>query len=262
MKLKNAPVYLVIAQVRFNPILNLEGFVTAIQEKMRLKGFPDFKRQVTQQLVMPFGNAEGVVPSMSAQLRFVFGDMAGQQNFSLDNNAISFQTTQYETFPEFLALFLEGIQIVHEAIKLDYFERIGVRYLDVVFPRESESETFMDYLIPEVVGLNQKITGEVSHSYTETVSKDHQVQLIARSYIQNGTLGLPDELVGRIPKVQQKFLDINGWHAILDNDASLEIRNPFNLEEIQKILTDLKEKIAASFKVTVTPKALEIWDNL
>jgi uncharacterized protein (TIGR04255 family) len=260
MKLKNAPVYLVIAQVRFNPILNLEGFVTAIQEKMRLKGFPDFKRQVTQQLVMPFGNAEGVAPSMSAQSRFVFGDMAGQQNFSLDNNAISFQTTQYETFPEFLALFLEGVQIVHEAIKLDYFERIGVRYLDVVFPKESE--TFMDYLIPEVVGLRQKIVGEVSHSFTETVSKDHQAQLIARSYVQNGTLGLPDELVGRIPKVQQKFLDINGWHAILDNDASLEIRSSFDLEEIQKILTDLKEKIAASFKVMVTPKALEIWDTL
>jgi uncharacterized protein (TIGR04255 family) len=260
MKLKNAPVYLVIAQVRFNTILNLEAFVPAIQEKMRLKGFPDFQRQMTQQLVMPFGNAEGTPPSVSAQVRFVFGDMDGQQNFSLDNNAISFQTTQYETFEEFSALFLEGVQIVHEAIKLDYFERIGVRYLDAIFPKESES--FSDYLIPEVIGLRQKISGEVSHSFSETVSKDNQMQLIARSYIQNATLGIPNELVGRVPKIQQKFLALNGWHAILDNDASLETRQAFDLEQIKAILTELKEKIATSFKSVTTEHAMKAWDTL
>ncbi len=260
MKLKNAPVYLVIAQVRFNPILNLEAFVPAIQEKMRLEGFPDFQRQITQQLVLPFGNPEGVAPSMTAQSRSIFGDMSGQQNFSLDSSSISFQTTEYGSFEDFSMLFLKGVQIVHDAIKLDYFERIGVRYLDAVFPKQSES--FMDYLIPEVVGLRQKLSGEVSHSFSETVSRDNQMQLIARSYIQNGNLGIPDELAGRTPKIQQKFLSLSGWHAILDNDASLEARNPFDLEQIKNILTELKKKISTSFKLVTTEHARKVWDTL
>ncbi len=260
MKLKNAPVYLVIAQVRFNPILNLEAFVPAIQEKMRLKGFPDYQPQKTQQIVLPFGNVESGTPSMTSQSRFSFGDRDGQQSFLLDTNAISFQTTRYDTFEDFLTLFLYGVQTVHDAIKLDYFERIGVRYLDVIAPKAPE-EKFSDYLIPEMIGLREKMAGEVSHSFTETVSKDNEMQLIARCYIQNGTLSIPNELIGRIPRIQQRFLDLNGWHAILDNDASLELRKDFNVGEIQTILTELKEKIAKSFKLVITAHALKTWDT-
>ena len=34
-KLANAPVYYTVAQVQFNPILNLDSFLPAIQAKMR-----------------------------------------------------------------------------------------------------------------------------------------------------------------------------------------------------------------------------------
>ena len=43
--LKNPPVYLTLAQVRFNPILKLVDFLPSIQESFRHAGYPDFEHQ-------------------------------------------------------------------------------------------------------------------------------------------------------------------------------------------------------------------------
>ena len=62
-KMSDAPVYFTVAQVQFNPILNIEGYLTTIQDRMRIASFPDFKRVDIQQLVVPFGAAgEGGQP--------------------------------------------------------------------------------------------------------------------------------------------------------------------------------------------------------
>ena len=44
--MKSAPVFFTVAQVRFNPILSLDSYITAIQEHFRRNGFPDFKKVV------------------------------------------------------------------------------------------------------------------------------------------------------------------------------------------------------------------------
>ena len=41
-KLTNAPVYYTVAQVQFNPVLDLDGYIPAIQSKMREAHFPGF----------------------------------------------------------------------------------------------------------------------------------------------------------------------------------------------------------------------------
>ena len=43
-KMKNAPVYFVLAQVRFNPLLTLDSYVPAIQETLRKAGYADFSK--------------------------------------------------------------------------------------------------------------------------------------------------------------------------------------------------------------------------
>lgn len=52
-KLSNAPVYYTVAQVQFNPVLDLDSYVPAIQAKMRDAHFPDFKKEVFQRLDFP-----------------------------------------------------------------------------------------------------------------------------------------------------------------------------------------------------------------
>ena len=60
-KMKNAPVYFTVAQVRFNPVLNMEGYLPTIQERMRATNFPDFKRETIQQLILSFASPSNTI---------------------------------------------------------------------------------------------------------------------------------------------------------------------------------------------------------
>lgn len=103
-KLNNAPVYYTLAQVQFNPVLSLDAYIPAIQAKMRERHFPDFRQDVVQRLVLPFGTVEPgqlAAPTIAPQSRYQFGDIPGSARFVLETNALAFQTTGYETFEAF-----------------------------------------------------------------------------------------------------------------------------------------------------------------
>ena len=132
-KLTNAPVYYTVAQVQFNPVLDLDGYIPAIQSKMREAHFPDYKKEVVQRLVLPFGGTEQgqlAAPTVTPQSRYQFGDIDGRSLFLLETNALSFQTTSYDTFAIFSGALLKGLGVLHNALRLDFVERIGLRYLD------------------------------------------------------------------------------------------------------------------------------------
>lgn len=259
-KMSNAPVYFTVAQVRFNPVLNLEGYLPAIQDRMRTTHFPDFERQIFQQLIVPFGASEGgqvPTPSFLAQARCIFGNIEGTSRFVLENNSLAFQATAYETFESFLKMLLDGLGIVHEALRLDFTERVGLRYLDAVLPKADE--TLSDYLTPEVLGLSEKLTGQLSHSLSETVSINAVGHMISRVIIRDGHVGLPVELMALAPKLDPRFTQPDGRHAIIDTDAFHEQREAFSLEKLESRLLALHDEIDKSFRATVTPHALAFW---
>ena len=130
-KLSSAPLYYTVAQVQFNPVLDLDGYIPAIQSKMRETHFSDYKKEVVQRLVFPFGNAEQdqmAAPTVASQSRYLFGDIDGRSSFMLETNTLSFQTTRYDTFETFSETLLGGLRILHNALGLDFVERIGLRY--------------------------------------------------------------------------------------------------------------------------------------
>jgi uncharacterized protein (TIGR04255 family) len=261
-KINNAPVYFTVAQIRFNPILNMDGYLAAIQEKMRMAHFPDFKRETIQQLTVPFNasNEEGKVPtpSFTPRARCIFGNIEGKTEFVLENNALSLQTTVYETFEAFSKILLDGLMIVHNALNLDFTERVGLRYLDAVLPKENE--LLSDYLTTEVLGLAFKLSGKLSHSFNETVTMNTTGQLVSRVVIQSGPLGLPPELMVLAPRIDQRFTQTKGLHAIIDTDAFTIVREPFNVDKLRERLHALHLEINKSFKATVTPSALKKWE--
>lgn len=261
-KMKNAPVYFTVAQVRFNAVLNLESYLPAIQDRMRAEHFPDYKREVLQRIALPIsgGDAEQVAaPPILSQSRFTFGDIDDMSGFVLDNNSLSFQTTDYDTFETFSKKLLDGLSILHDALHLDFTERVGLRYLDAVLPT-AEKESLSDYLAPEVLGLSQKLGGQLVHSVSETVSFFNSGQLVSRVIIQNGRVGLPPELTAGAPKVNSRFTQPEGPHAILDTDAYCEQREGFDLSKLETRLSVLHDEILKSFNVTVTPHATKTWN--
>jgi uncharacterized protein (TIGR04255 family) len=261
-KLFNAPVYFTVAQIQFNPVLNMEGYLPAIQDKMRIAHFPDFKRDSVQQLTIPFASSsqggQVVAPSFVPRARSIFGNMEGTTEFVLENNALALQTTAYDTFETFSKTLLDGLEIVHGALQLDFTQRVGLRYLDAVLPNQGES--LSDYLTSEVLGLALKLTeSKLSHSFSETVTLSSKGKLVSRVIIQEGPVGLPPEILTLAPRIDPRFMQFNGLHAIIDTDAFTEQRESFDIREIDQGLLALHDEIQKSFSLTVTPTALERW---
>lgn len=260
-KLTNAPVYYTVAQVQFNHVLDLDSYVPAIQAKMREAHFPDFKKEVFQRLDFPvLGTQQGqmVPPTLTAQSRYLFGDIAGRTAFLLETNALTLQTTAYDTFETFSGMLLTGLGILHSALRLDFVERIGLRYLDAVQPSKV-GETLRDYLVAEVLGLSLRGEGQLQQSVSETTIATSAGQLISRVVVRNGQIGLPMELSGLALAIEPRFTQREGLHAIVDTDASIVHREAFELSKVEARLTALHDEIDKSFKATVTDHAWVSW---
>lgn len=262
-KLNNAPVFYTVAQVQFNAVLDLETYIPAIQAKMREAKFPDYRKEYvqtfgfsTEQLQLSAG-----VPQIGQQqTRYLFGDISGHSIFLMEANALSFQTTRYDTFESFSDLFLKGLGIFDDAVKLAFFERIGLRYLDAVAPIDANRESLETMLVPHVLGLSLHGQGRLQHSVSETSVAIDAGQLVSRVIIRHGKIGLPMELGGAsAPKIEQRFTEREGLHAIIDTDAIAMHREAFELGKVSERLNALHKAIGQSFEATVTARALESW---
>jgi uncharacterized protein (TIGR04255 family) len=261
IKMKSAPVYFTIAQLRHNPILSLDSYVPAIQERMRKAGFPDFKRGVLAALSFSLGpgNETGQQSVMQKVERFTFSNMETTRGFVLLQDAISYQSTDYETYENFSRDFLMGVEILHEAVKLDFSQRIGIRYLDAIVPREGEEP--QQYLVPEVLGLAGRLKeGNIKHSFSETAIEVPNIgQVVARTIIQNGPLTFPPDLQPDALKMAPRFAGLDQVHAVIDTDGAFEARVAFDIAVLKTKLDELHQEISNAFQKTITDHARQTW---
>jgi uncharacterized protein (TIGR04255 family) len=260
-KLSKAPVYYTVTQVQFNHRLDLDAFLPDLQPRMTEIGFPDFQPQIYQNLILPLATGDGgqaPPPSIGSRLRYVFGDMRARTHFVLETNSLTLQSTSYETFEIFLETFMRGLALIQNALHLAFFDRIGLRYLDGVFPLVP-GDDLTAFLVPEVQGLSGKAQGALDHSITETVSRTSNGQVISRVLIRDGRLGFPVDFAISPPQLDPRFSHFEGRHAILDTDAFSVSREPFDLDAIRTKLISLHAIVRDSFYATVTPHALATW---
>lgn len=262
-KMKHAPVYFTIAQVRHNPI-QLGRYAPDIQESLRKAGYPDFRqgKAVTINLAPPStdGSPDVQEPPYSHVQRFTFLDRDGTRGFIVDQHALSFLTTEYDTFETFAAEFDKGLEIVHQHIMPDYSERVGLRYLDAIVPREGETE-LTKYLVPGVLGLAGGLPNgtNIALSMSETHIPTSNGNLLSRTIVRNGPLGFPSDLEPQGLRLPERFQQINGVHAIIDTDASYQSREAFDLENVRRRLALLHDTVWIAFDATVTPHAMQAW---
>lgn len=260
-KMRYAPVYFTIAQARFNTILALDSYAPQIQDRLRKQGFPDAKKgflaTINLNLAAP---TEASAPQMpvAQTTRYMFGNMEQTSGFILDQGALSFRTTGYDVFETFSSDFLKGLQAVEEAVDLSYTDRIGVRYLDAVFPKTAE--TLRDYLCGSMLGLTEKLPGTVVHAFSETLVKTDGINVLSRVIIQDGAVGFPPDLQPMTLSLAERFRELRGRHAIIDTDGSFESREAFDLERIRERLVLIHEEINRAFRASVTENALKVWE--
>jgi uncharacterized protein (TIGR04255 family) len=256
--LKNPPVYFTIAQVRFNTILKLADFLPAIQENLRHAGFSDFGVQKT--VVLQIVTQEGQpAPVPAAQVRYFFGNIDRTHAFLLESDKLSIQSTKYGSFEDFSELFMKGLAILHEVVKLDFVERIGLRYLDRVIPSDPESLSL--YLTSDVMNLGSRIDGKVLHSYFETLCQVGTIKLLSRIATAIGGVQFPPDLTPGTLVVEARLAEYDGLHAILDNDGFYETREVYSPGTVQKHLTEIHEVIGDAFRATASDHAFKMWSQ-
>jgi uncharacterized protein (TIGR04255 family) len=259
-KMSNAPVYYSLAQVRFNSVTALEQYVPKIQDTFRKAGYPDFQKLVVATLALT-KSSESQLPTFQQQARYHLLNESKTAGFIVEASSISFQTTDYETFEPFSAAFTKGLGILHDALELSYSERIGMRMLDAVVPKDGEK--LSSYLTSSVLGLTDQLGQEgLVHSISETRTKRGKANLNSRSIIQRqDTAGVafPEELHPVPIEVGAKFKGVTGLYGIIDTDSWVEERAKFDVGGLEKTLDSLHAEITLSFSHMVTEHAIAVW---
>jgi uncharacterized protein (TIGR04255 family) len=193
-KMANAPVYLVVTQIKFNRFNALDNYIPKIQDDFRKCGYPDYQRMAINVLNLQVG---GVLAPMGASLpafeatnRHVFLNIGRTEGFVLSQDGLIYLTAEYDVFTTLVEKFAEGVRIVHDVLKLAYTEKIGVRYLDAIFPEQGQP--LSKYLSGSVLGLDK---GGLVHSFSETKFASGPVVVTARTVVQKGSVGLPPDLL-------------------------------------------------------------------
>lgn len=257
--LKNPPVYLTLAQVRFNPILKLADFLPSIQESFRQAGYPDFDRQHIISIQLTTQEGQPPAPTPVQQERFLLGNVEKTHTFFLDGQSLTLQSTNYGQFETFSACFLDGLNIVNDAVKLAFTERVGLRYLDRVMPQAGE--TIEQYLVDQVQGLYSRLGGRPLYSFTEAMNEIGSIKLLSRVAIQEGPLALPPDIQAGSMQISERFRSYVGNSAILDNDGFVEGREAFSTKAVAEHLDAIHKVIESAFKTTATPYAFAAWDK-
>jgi uncharacterized protein (TIGR04255 family) len=257
--LKNPPVYFTVAQVKFNAVLKLSEFLPTIQERFRLNGYPDYQAGQVMVFELIIDNGGKPVPKQHIQEVHAFRNIEKTVSFVLETEKLTLQSTSYGRFEDFSAKFLKGMAIVHDAVNLDFVDRVGMRYLDRVWP--ASDDHLEDYLVPEARALSRVTAGIPLRSMCEALNKFGEVQVLSRVLTLDSALAFPPDMIPGDMAIDPRFSAFTGRHAILDFDGFREGRESFSAESVGKHLTTIHDHITEAFHATVTPHAMTVWNR-
>lgn len=260
LKWKNAPVYFVIAQIRFSPVVNIESFIPEIQELFRRNGFPDF--QLSQRIMLHLNGQQNSASETAMPIQeksFFFGNQSRTQVLLLDSNSFTLQTTTYSAFEDLSELFLRRFEEVSSLVSPSYTERVGIRYLDAVMPKDNES--IDQYLIPEVQGLRTYSKEKLLQTFSESRIQHEDGIVLSRVVRLRGKVAFPLDLHPTASQMilNSRFAGFEGHYAIIDTDGYNEERENLDVERLRNKLAALHTHVDDAFHKTITKFAVQQW---
>ena len=252
-KLSLAPVFYALAQVKFNPVVQMGEFVPRLQEALRRLNYLDFS--FSEQPIISIilgGDGSPQVETAKGQ-QWHFFNSAKTSGFALSLDSLCFHTTEYTTFQEFLGLTITGLRALHEIVGLGYVDRVGLRYLDAI-------PHYDRHLKASLQGLSDESMGTLKSHFGVTTLKREGGTLMVRVFISPaGGVPFPPDLQPLIMQLQERFRGITGGCAVLDTDFSISGRVDFSLDIASELLCACNAQVGPAFKMCVTAQALEDW---
>ena len=146
------PLVLVLCQVRFSRIRQMERYIPAIQDAFRRTGFPIERAGKVQQVTFEAGGSAPV--QMVEQQRWEYRDREETTSVLVTQDNVILQTTAYTRFEDFAQQLQSAVHTVLAESEHDGFgvvHRVGLRYVDVVVP--TAGKDFRFYLRPGLRGM-------------------------------------------------------------------------------------------------------------
>jgi uncharacterized protein (TIGR04255 family) len=254
LRLSHSPLVLVLCQVRLAAIRDMASYVPKIQDRLRREGFPvDLSREIQEVTLQPEGPVQA-----GRRLHWEFRTLDEQWSIIVSEQAVVLQTSAYTDFDEFLRYLTLAMGAVDELVGDLVVERVGLRYVDLVRPREGES--WQDYVKPGLHGLQSELfSPERAVLFTQLVADTGPDQrMIARVAQNRDGLVLPPDLMAHHPVLRasggaQELL------TLIDLDHYREQRRPFRMGELVDVGWDLHDGLDRLFRDLVTEHALEVW---
>jgi uncharacterized protein (TIGR04255 family) len=148
--LSKQPLALVLAQVRFSPILTIGNFIPEIQDFLRKTGYPIHPNQ--QNFLFSIG-LDGIKQTDIRQWRFENPSQTAA--VLIDQEQVLLETSEYTKFENFIESFIKILAYVLQVTEHDkfgIFVRLGLRYVDQI-RKQSETDDIDSYLRPALQGM-------------------------------------------------------------------------------------------------------------
>ena len=255
-KLKHAPLVLMVAQVNFSPVEDMETHIPVIQSKLRELGYPYFddKHPLQEIMVTPAGL------QVNETKQWFFTDKKKKTCIVLTKNMLTVNTAAYTTFKNYLSIFTEALDVITQELSLEVYnalEQVSLRYVDHICsiggkkPEELIKAEFLG-------GFNQDETVELRQVLIE---KKTDIGGIVRV-----VLFKPVDIQSALAEIQTTRLDFGGLDTnspriVLDmSHTKKALSEDFNQKQILNTLNQLHRDVDDLFFEGIpTNEALELW---
>ena len=202
------PLVLVLCQVRFSPVRQMERYVPAIQDAFRRTGLPIERAGKVHQVT--FGPGSSAPVQMVEQQRWEYRNREETWSVMVTQDNVILQTTAYTRFEEFAERLRSAVDTVlteSEHDGLGVVQRVGLRYIDVVCP--SVGNGFRFYLRPGLHGVPDEVFQPGRHllhveSRGQTVVGGRPGAMVIRVVQNDQGHSLPPDLMAAAPNYSSK----------------------------------------------------------
>lgn len=258
--LSKQPLVLVLGQVRFSTVRKMGDYIPAIQDEFRRHGFPiEHAGKVQQMTITPAG------VHSTEQERWVYISKDQRWTVTVLHDSVVLQTTAYEKFEGFAEHLERAVRTVLHQTEQDKFgviNRVGIRYINRVQPREGED--YRVYLRPGFHGVNDEVFSAKSHrlfveSVGHTAVGDAEGTMIVRVAQNDQGFDLPPDLVIGAPKHETRA-KLGTLVTLVDIDHFIEGNFEPDPDFVVGSAYKMHDHLINTFhQHVVTSAAIEIW---
>lgn len=252
VRLKDAPLERVIAQVRYPVILKIEEktAVSAFQEAIA-GNYPILRETQNQVLQIQMGGPQGAfaaVPSFNRAWQFE--DTKGEWKLVLSRDALTIETSAYQSRTDLLDRWSAALQALHGAFHPPLVERVGMRYVDRI---QGEQYAIFDSMVnPELLGRSiVSFKSFLRHSLAETILEVEEGEMLLRWGVLAPQFSPDPTTIAPLPN--HSFL--------IDIDVSSTSRRDFDVSALSEAFRGLAERAYSVFRFAVTDQFLEVFGS-